>query len=90
MTAILSRFEIEAVSDAQTLPRLINHFAQRDLTPSLVQAEVKGSTTLVVIEQPALERPHAMIIAEKMRASILVESVVLRDAPPTGGGLDSA
>lgn len=71
-------FEIEAAANCQTLSRLINYFAQRDLTPSFVQATHEGSSISVTIEQPDLELAHAMIIAEKMRASVLVERVVLK------------
>ena len=74
-------FEIEATANAQTLSRLINFFAQRDLTPSLVRATHEGSSISVIIEQPDLELAHAIIIAEKMRASVLVEWVVLRPLP---------
>lgn len=85
MSAVVARFEIDARSDAQTLPRLINFFAQRSLTPSFVQAEMKGSTTYVVIEQLSVDPAHALIIAEKMRACVLVESVALKVARRIGG-----
>ncbi len=77
MTAGLVRFEITAAAEAQTLPRLINYFAQRDLTPSLVRAEVRGAAVMVVIEQALLEPGHAAVIAEKMRCSVCVEDVKL-------------
>ena len=77
MTGWLARFEITAAVEAQTLPRLINYFAQRDLTPSLVRAEVVGAAVMVVIEQPLLEPGHAAVIAEKMRCSVCVEDVRL-------------
>ena len=75
MTGKLVRFEIIAAADAQTLPRLINYFAQRDLTPSLVRAEVVGAALMVIIEQPLLEPGHAAVIAEKMQCSVCVQSV---------------
>ena len=80
MTGRLVRFEITAAAEAQTLPRLINYFAQRDLTPSLVRAEVVGAAVMVVIEQPLLEHGHAAVIAEKMRSSVCVEDVRLTGA----------
>jgi hypothetical protein len=75
------RFEIRAASDAHTLLRLLNYFAQRGLTPSSVRADVVGTTAFVVIEQAALEPGHASIIAEKMRCSVLAEEVVFRALP---------
>ncbi|WEK41937.1 MAG: hypothetical protein P0Y64_11070 [Candidatus Sphingomonas colombiensis] len=73
------RFEIIAASDPQSLPRLINYFAQRDVIPSLVRVEARGASMHFVIELPALAAPHAAIIAEKMRASVLVERVAWND-----------
>jgi hypothetical protein len=74
-------FEITATAEAQTLPRLLNFFAQRDLTPSLVQAQVVGAAVIVVIAQAFLEPGHAAVIAEKMRCSVCVQDVKLRGPP---------
>ncbi len=84
--ATACRFEIEALADAQTLPRLVDHFARLGLTPTFVRAEVSGSTMWIEIEQPDLDGKRSLSIAEQMRASILVEQVVVQNtAPPLGG-----
>lgn len=69
------RFDIVARADSQTLIRLLNYFAQLDLSPRRVKAlDVEGSLT-IRIEQPGLDEQQAQIIAEKMRASVLVQTV---------------
>lgn len=71
------RFRVRAVATSQTLPRLINYFSQRDLTPHRVIAHIKGKRLTVTIEQLDIDPAHAALVAEKMRAAILVESVEL-------------
>lgn len=82
MTAATYRFFIDTAPDPQALPRLIGYFAQRNLVPERVGAEVRSGTLLVSIVQGGLEPPHAAIIAEKMRSSVLVEDVILEEFPP--------
>lgn len=74
---MLARFSVRAVASAQSLPRILEYFAQRDLTPSLVSSRTVDESLLVAIEQPDLDAVEASIIAEKMRAAVLICSVEL-------------
>ena len=72
-----AHFNIRAVAEPQTLPRLISHFAQLGLIPSRVRAEEAEGMMSVIIEQADLMRSQADVVAAKMRASVLVEFVVV-------------
>ena len=74
----VSRFDIVARPDPQTLARLINYFAQRALTPHRVEARQADGVMRVTIEQAGLSVHEAGIIADKMRNAWLVEEVALR------------
>lgn len=74
----ISRFDIVARPDPQTLARLINPFAQRALIPSAVEAREANGMMLVTIEQRGLSVHEAGVIADKMRNNWLVEQVGLR------------
>ncbi len=74
----LSRFDIVAHADPQTLVRLLNHFAQLGLRPERVAAVEADEVVTVRIEQRDLDEQQARIIAEKMRGSCLVASVRVR------------
>jgi hypothetical protein len=71
------RFIIRSLSDAQALPRLVDHFALRDLIPSEVSAIVAGEFVDVVIDHPSLSENTASIIRGKMENSPLVERVIV-------------
>lgn len=71
----LMRFDIVSRSDPQALIRLLNHFAQRSLLPSHVAATEEAGRLKVRIDQPDVEEKQAKIIAERMRNSVLVETV---------------
>lgn len=73
----VSRFDIIARRDPQTLARLINYFAQRAMIPHAVRAEEADGMMLVTIEQDGLHAHEAGIIADKMRMSWLVDDVKL-------------
>lgn len=86
----LSRFDVVARVDPQTLIRLLNPFAQLGLLPSRVDAiEAEGLVT-VCIEQPDLAEQQARIIAEKMRSYVLVEAVSLRCGTDTLSSIHEA
>ena len=72
------RFDIVARADPQTLPRLLNSFAQIGMMPSRVSAVEADDLLTVRIDQPELGEQQARIIAEKMRCSVLVEAVRVR------------
>lgn len=73
-----THFDIVARADPQTLIRLLNYFAQLGLLPNRVNAVEVGGSVMVRIAQPELGEHQARIIAEKMRSSVLVESVRAR------------
>ena len=73
----ITRFDIVAQSDPQTLMRLLGYFAQLGLVPRRVDAVIHGSVK-VRIEQLELGEQQARVIAEKMRSSVLVETVRVR------------
>lgn len=70
-------FVVRARADSQTLGRVIDHFAQRGQVLRRITAEVDGEFLTVVIEQEGFDDQQAAIVAEKMRASVLIESVQL-------------
>lgn len=70
-------FAVEAAATPQTLARLINIFAQRSLTPTLVTACVSEERLQVRIEQPALTAREAGLLAERLRAAVLVSRVAV-------------
>ncbi len=74
----LTRFDIAARADPQTLVRLLNYFAQLGMLPSRVNAIEAGGSVTIRIEQPELGELQARIIGEKMRNSVLVETVRIR------------
>ncbi|WP_374414433.1 hypothetical protein [Novosphingobium colocasiae] len=63
------RFDIVTRSDPQALIRLLNHFAQCSLVPSRLT---------VRIDQADVDEKYAALIAERMRNSVLVETVSLQ------------
>jgi hypothetical protein len=71
------RFRIRAVSDAQTLSRVINLFAQRGLIPNSVRCRTFMDIQKISITVSDADLACATIIAEKMRATFLVEDVEL-------------
>jgi hypothetical protein len=73
-----SRFDIIAHADPQTLIRLLNYFAVVGLFPTLVNAVEAGGMVSVRIELADLDEKQARIIAEKMRSSVLAETVSVR------------
>lgn len=77
-SAPVSRFDVVARRDPQTLARLINYFAQRALIPRMVEAREADGMMLVRIEQEGLSIHEAGIVADKMRSNWLVEEVGLR------------
>jgi hypothetical protein len=75
--ADVHRFSVYALAEAQSLPRLLVPFTQRDLLPRTVEAKVAGDQLTVVIEHCGLAPETAALIAERMRASITVREVEL-------------
>jgi len=73
----MCRFVVIADSGPQTLMRVLGLFAQRDFTPVRVEAGRSGQKLSIVVEQDALAPAAAILLAEKIRASVCVWSVDL-------------
>lgn len=71
----LVRFNIVSRSDPQSLVRLLDHFARCGMLPTRVTAIEADGRLKVRIEQPDVEEREATLIAERMRNSLLVETV---------------
>jgi hypothetical protein len=74
------QYKIRATANAQTLSRIINSFAQRDLLPTSVLCETRAGGLDISILMPDLDPATAQIIAEKMRSMVLVEDVQMTSA----------
>ena len=73
-----AHYTVHAAAEPQAIPRLLNYFAQQALIPSRLAAREDGfGLVMLSIVQPGIEQHNARIIAEKMRASVLVECVAL-------------
>ena len=70
-------FRINALADAQTVPRVLEHIALRDLVPSSLTAELDGEELNLVIKHSDLDINLAALIAEKVRVGVLIRSVHL-------------
>lgn len=79
-----ARFLVTAQAEPQTLPRILNHIAQLGLCPAHVRADVVDGRVEVVIEQRGLTGRQADVVAERMRASVLIEAVRLEARPLVG------
>jgi hypothetical protein len=72
MSSIL---EVRAHFDPQTLPRLLNYVAQLGHAPRNFNAFVEDKVICASMELDGLSEQQINIVAEKMRSSVLVESV---------------
>ncbi len=77
-------FRINALADAQTVPRVLEHFALRDLIPSSLTVELDGEELHLVIKHPDLDINLAGLIAEKVRVGVLIRSVHLHAIDAAG------
>lgn len=73
----VARFEIVARADPHSLLRIMNYFAQIGLIPGSVKAHVADDQLFVSVRQAELGDHQARIIAEKMRAVPVIETVQL-------------
>lgn len=75
-------YRVEAMAEAQALPRILEHFAVRDTLPSQVIAEADGEVLRLTIRHGGLEPGLAKLIAEKIRTGVSVHKVELFDEQP--------
>jgi hypothetical protein len=74
-----NRFSVQAAADAQTLLRILNFFAQRDILPTKVVALSKDRLLTVVVDVAAMDDSARELIAEKIRQLVLVDYVQCDD-----------
>jgi hypothetical protein len=91
MMAVM-RFDIVAKADPQILTRLLSYFAQLGMLPGFVNSVLADQTVAVRIEQSGLSEHQARVVAERMRSSVLVETVLLHRGqsllPPLAGTVE--
>lgn len=68
----MHRFRLEAVPDPQSLPRIVNFFAQRALVPSAVSARTMSGHMRVEIVVAGLGAEQAAIIAAKLSEVVAI------------------
>lgn len=62
----MSRFQIDALVDPQSLPRIAGFFAQRAIIPAEMTMRVAGERMEIEVAVPDLEPARADIIAAKL------------------------
>jgi hypothetical protein len=71
------RYEVRASLDPSSLQRVANYFVQLGKIPTRVSAEQVEDGIWIVIEQSDLDDHRGGVVADKMRSSVLIESVRL-------------
>ena len=71
------RFEIKALTDPQSLARIIGYFAQRSIVPLEVTMRRVADVLYIAIVADDLEAVHAHIIAAKLAELFVVSHVEL-------------
>lgn len=71
------RFEVEAMTDPQSLSRVIGYFAQRSIVPTEVAVKVAGEVMHIAIIVTDLSTEHAHIIEGKISQLFVVNDVTL-------------
>lgn len=70
---MIMQFRIQAAAEAQCLPRLIDHFAQRGLIPSALSTTHVGCSLEIIIEHPTLDAETADLICLRMARIVSVQ-----------------
>ena len=73
-----TRFDVRALADPGTLPRILELFANRGLVPDRVRSAQDGEHVRVRIEIEGMEDDLARYIAECLRQIYVVEAVDIR------------
>lgn len=72
----VARYRVRGVDDPELVPRVFGHFARRGLVPAFALVRRHGGQIGIQIEA-ACDAHAAEILAETLRAQILVEDVAL-------------
>lgn len=68
----MHRFEIDAMPDPQSLPRVANFFAQRALVPAMMAMHALPTHMRIEIVVAGLEAAQAAVIAAKLGEVVAV------------------
>ncbi|WP_338424967.1 hypothetical protein [Sphingopyxis kveilinensis] len=68
----MHRFEIDAIPDAQSLPRVVNFFAQRALIPAATTMRLLPTHMRIEIVVAGLNAAQAAVIAAKLDEGVAV------------------
>lgn len=79
-------YEVEARDAAQVLCRILGLFAQQNRPLASVLAHSHGDRLHAMLRLAAIDAQRAAVLAEKMRALPMVESVEFIFAPAERGG----
>ncbi|MGB3378490.1 MAG: hypothetical protein WBA55_06935, partial [Allopontixanthobacter sediminis] len=71
------RFEIEALPDPQSLPRVLDYFAQRSIVLETLAMSTENGQLVIRMTANDLPEHHAMVLAAKIGQLVLVEAVRL-------------
>lgn len=74
------RFDIEAMADPQSLPRILGYFAQRSIVPAEMSMRVVGEFMHIAIMTDDLPMAPAQIIGAKLAELFVVLDVKLKSA----------
>lgn len=73
------RFGIEAIPDPQSLPRVLDYFAQRSIVPDTLVMRTESGRLMIGLTVNDLAEVHAQIIAAKLGQIVLVSAVRLEE-----------
>lgn len=68
----MHRFQVDAILDPQSLPRVANFFAQRSIVPSAMAMQVMSTHMRIEIDVEGLEAMQAGVIAAKLGEVVAV------------------
>lgn len=71
----IANFAVSGDASPSTLPHVIALLAQLELVPVHVSMRRLGNVALVAIVQDGIEPTRAVLVAEKMRALVVVQAV---------------
>lgn len=68
----MHRFQVDAILDPQSLPRVANFFAQRSIVPGAMAMQVMSTHMRIEIDVEGLEAMQAGVIAAKLGEVVAV------------------
>lgn len=68
----MHRFQVDAILDPQSLPRVANYFAQRAIVPRALTMQLLPAHMRIEVEVAGLEATQAEVIAAKLGEVVAV------------------